>query len=222
VCLGFLFITVFYITAKTSQQIGVSVASVASKMSLIIPVLCGVFLYNEELNIIKVTGIIFALSAVYFSSLKEKNSTIKTKIFVLPILLFLGSGIIDASLKYLQKNHIPENEFPLFCTVVFLSAGILGLFFILIRSYKIPLKINYRNILGGIVLGVFNYSTLLFLLKALHANFLDSSSIFTINHVSVVLFSTLLGIVLFKEKLITRNWIGIGLAIISIILVALF
>ncbi|MBU2996017.1 DMT family transporter [Cellulophaga baltica] len=222
VCLGFLFITVFYVTALTSQKIGVSVASVASKMSLVIPVIVGVSIYNENLSLLKIIGILLALSAVYFSSLKDKKSPAINNSFLLPLLLFLGSGSIDASLKYLQKNHVPENEFPLFCSVVFLSAGVLGLLFILIRSYKIPLKKNYKNLVGGIILGVFNYITLYFLLKALQNSFLDSSSIFTINNVAVVLFTTLLGILLFKEKLIIKNWIGIGLAVISIILVALF
>jgi len=48
----------------------------------------------------------------------------------------------------------------------------------------------------------------------------ESSTIFTINHVSIVALSTIVGIVLFKEKLIRKNWIGLILAMISIILVA--
>ncbi|WP_282142933.1 DMT family transporter [Cellulophaga baltica] len=222
VSLGFLFITVFYITARTSQEIGVSVASVASKMSLVIPVLAGVMLYKEELGGIKIIGIVLALIAVYFSSLKNRTITVKTGTLVLPLLLFIGSGLVDTSIKYIQTTFVPKHEFPLFSTVVFSSAGIFGVLFILIRSFKIPLKINYRNILGGIVLGIFNYLTLHFLLRALQNDFSDSSSIFTINNVATVLFSTLLGILLFKEKLIPKNWIGIGLAVISIILVALF
>ncbi|WP_158979412.1 DMT family transporter [Cellulophaga sp. L1A9] len=222
ISLGFLFILVFYITAKTSQQIGVSVASVSSKMSLVIPVLAGVILYKEELGIIKIVGIILALIAVYFASLKDRTITVKTGTLVLPLLLFLGSGFVDTSIKYIQATYVPKHEFPFFCTVVFTSAGIFGVLFILIRSFKVPLKINYRNILGGLVLGIFNYLTLHFLLRALQNDFSDSSSIFTINNVATVLFSTLLGILLFKEKLIPKNWIGIGLAVISIILVALF
>jgi drug/metabolite transporter (DMT)-like permease len=222
VALGFLFITVFYITARTSQQIGVSVASVASKMSLVIPVLAGVMLYKEDLNIIKVFGILLALVAVYFASLKDRTITVKTGTLVLPLLLFIGSGLVDTSIKYIQTTYVPKNEFPLFCALVFFCAGTFGVTFILLRSFKVPLKKNYRNILGGLCLGIFNYFTLYFLLRALQNDFFDSSSIFTINNVATVLFSTLLGIILFKEKLITKNWIGIGLAVISIILVALF
>jgi len=50
---------------------------------------------------------------------------------------------------------------------------------------------------------------------------MDSSSIFTLNNVSIVILSTLLGILLFKERLLLKNWIGIGLAILSIALVTL-
>ncbi|QWX82566.1 DMT family transporter [Cellulophaga sp. HaHaR_3_176] len=222
VCLGLLFLTVFYITARTSQEIGVSVASVASKMSLVIPVMTGVLVYKEDISTFKIIGIVLSLIAVYFASLKDKTITVKTGTLVLPILLFLGAGLIDTSIKYIQTTYVPKNEFSLFCAVVFGSAGIFGVLFISIRSYKVPLKINFKNVLGGVCLGFFNYFTLFFLLRALQNDVFDSSSIFTINNVAVVLFSTLLGILLFKEKLIPKNWIGIGLAVISIILVALF
>ena len=71
--LGFLFIIVFNLMAATSQRLGVSVASVATKMSLVIPVLVGVFLYKEELGGFKILGILLALAAVYFASIKEKS-----------------------------------------------------------------------------------------------------------------------------------------------------
>jgi uncharacterized membrane protein len=59
------------------------------------------------------------------------------------------------------------------------------------------------------------------LVKALRNDSFDSSTLFTINNVAIVMVSTLVGILLFKEKLITKNWIGIALAVISIILVTL-
>ena len=73
--LGFLFISVFYVTALTSQRNGLSVASVASKMSIIIPVIFGVILYNEKMGFFKIIGIILALFAVYFTSKKKINIT---------------------------------------------------------------------------------------------------------------------------------------------------
>ncbi|TMM53621.1 DMT family transporter [Maribacter algarum] len=220
--LGFLFIIVFNLMAATSQRLGVSVASVATKMSLVIPVLVGVFLYKEELGPIKILGILLALAAVYYASVKEKSVAFKTASLLLPFLTFMGSGLIDASLGYFQKEFIAPAELSLFSATVFACAAFIGILFIIFKSFKKPLKINLRNVLGGICLGIPNYFSIFFLLRALQNDALNSASIFTINNVAIVMFSTLLGILLFKEKISVKNWGGIALAILSIILVALF
>jgi len=218
--LGILFILVFNLMAATSQRLGVSVASVATKMSLVIPVLVGVFIYKEELGIYKILGIILALSAVYFASVKKKSTAFKTASLLLPFMTFMGSGAIDASLGYFQRAYISDSELPLFSATVFACAAFTGILFILFKSFKKPLKFNFRNILGGICLGIPNYFSIYFLLSALQNDALNSASIFTINNVAIVMFSTLLGILLFKEKLSIKNWGGILLAVISILLVA--
>ena len=220
--LGLLFIIVFNLMAATSQKLGVSVASVATKMSLVLPVLFGVFMYKEELGMVKIIGVLLALAAVYFASVKEKSTAFKSATLVLPLLVFMGSGTIDISLGYFQKEFIAPIELPLFSATVFASAAVIGILFILIQTFNKPLKINLRNVLGGIVLGVPNYFSIYFLLRALRNESLNSASIFTLNNVAIVMFTTLLGILLFKERISVKNWGGIALAIISIILVALF
>lgn len=220
--LGLLFIIVFNLMAATAQRLGVSVASVATKMSLVIPVLVGVFLYKEELGVIKIFGILLALAAVYFASVKEKSTAFKTASLLLPFLTFMGSGAIDAALGYFQKTFITTAELPIFSATVFASAAFVGMVLLLLKSLKKPLKINLRNILGGICLGIPNYFSIYFLLRALQNDSLNSASIFTINNVAIVMFCTLLGILLFKEKISLKNWGGIALAIVSILIVALF
>ncbi len=222
ILLGVLFIIVFNLMAATAQRVGVSVASVATKMSLAMPVLFGVALYNEELGPVKVLGIVLALAAVYFTSVKKKSVTLQKSSLLLPLFVFLGSGIIDTSIKYIQEYHIKEEDYPIFSASIFATAAITGLLFILVKSFQKPLKISFRNILGGIALGIPNYFSIYFLLKALQHDSLNSASVFTINNVAIVMFSTLLGILLFKEQISLKNWGGIGLAVVSIILVALF
>jgi drug/metabolite transporter (DMT)-like permease len=220
--LGLLFIIVFNLMAATSQRLGVSAASVATKMSLVIPVLVGVFIYKEELGALKIVGIVLALAAVYFASVKEKSTAFKTASLLLPFFTFMGSGAIDASLGYFQKEFIANSELPIFSATVFACAAIIGIVFIIFKSVKKPLKVNLKNVLGGICLGVPNYFSIYFLLRALQNDTLNSASIFTINNVAIVMFSTLLAIILFKEKISQKNWVGIALAVLSIILVALF
>lgn len=214
--LSLLFISVFNIMALTSQKNGVSVAAVAGKMSIIIPVIFGIYLYNEQLNVQKSIGIFFALFAVLLTASKE-NSSIKSNNFTLPILLFLGSGIIDTLIKYIQNSYVSINELPLFSATIFFSAGILGAFIFFFQKTKI----QYKNILAGIILGVINYYSIIYLLKALNNKNMLSAEVFTVNNVAIVMLTTLIGLILFKEKLILKNWIGIVIAIISIFLITL-
>ena len=103
--------------------------------------------------------------------------------------------------------------------MVFFFAGTTGLLFILFKALQQPIKIKFKDVLGGVALGVPNFFSIYFLLLALGYNGLSSASLFTANNVGIVLLSTLLGITLFKETLNVKNWVGIGLAVLSIILV---
>ncbi|TAI49082.1 DMT family transporter [Flagellimonas allohymeniacidonis] len=220
--LGVLFIVIFNLMAKTSQVAGVSVASVATKMSLAIPVVFGMVLYKEQLSVLQILGIVLALAAVYFASIKGNARAVPKKALLLPFLVFLGSGIIDTSMKYFEERHLSNEEVAIFSAMIFGAAAFTGLLFILVNLRKKPLKVNYRNLAGGILLGVPNYFSIFFLLRALQNDLFASASIFTINNVAIVMFSTFLGILLFKERMSIKNWSGILLAVVSIVLVALF
>lgn len=219
--LGVLFIIVFNLAAITTQRSGLSVVSVATKMSVAIPVLFGIMYFNESTGILKVLGIFLALIAVYLSSIKaDAGIAIKKKNLIYPILVFLGSGIIDTLIKFIESGYVNKTDVALFSSTIFSVAGTIGILVLIYQKFTGTLKVTGRNIIGGIVLGVPNFFSIYFLVLALRNNAFDSSAIFTINNVAIVLVSTLLGIVLFKEKLIAKNWIGIVLAIISILLVA--
>ena len=219
VFLGFLFVTLFYVMGLTAQKIGISVVAVAGKMSVVIPVLFGLFVYNESLVFIKVIGIALALIAVYFTSHKENKLTVNKAVLFLPFILFFGSGILDTTLKYVQKMYVSDNENSVYLSVIFLVAGILGTIALLYLLYKKQSNLNFKNLFGGVFLGVVNYFAMYFLLKALQVNGLESSTVFTINNVSIVLFSTLLGLMFFKEKLSKMNIFGILLAVVSIFMI---
>ncbi len=219
--LGALFIIVFNLAAITTQRSGLSVVSVATKMSVTIPVLFGIYYYQENAGILKILGILLALVAVYLTSIKAKNGiAIKKKNLIFPILVFLGSGIIDTTIKFLESGYVNKTDVALFSSTIFSVAGTIGVIILCIQAAQGKLRVTGKNILGGIALGIPNYFSIYFLVLALRNNGFDSSTVFTINNVAIVLVSTVLGIALFREKLIPKNWIGIILAVISILLVA--
>ncbi|MFY0603341.1 MAG: EamA family transporter [Flavobacteriaceae bacterium] len=218
--LGILFILVFNLMALTSQKNGLSVASVASKMSLVIAVLFGVFYYHESANYIKVIGILLALLAVYLTSVKENIETVKKKSSLLfPILLFLGSGCIDTSLKYIETTYVQKGGVPIFSATIFAFAFLFGIVFLIVKIIKGEFTFHYKNILGGILLGIPNYFSIVYLLKALSADGMESSTAFTLNNVGIVILSTLLGLLIFKEKLSIKNWVGVLIAVLGVYLV---
>lgn len=215
--LGFLFIVIFNVMALTAQKNGLSVVSVASKMSLVIPVLFGIYVHNESTEAQKLIGIALALVAVYLTSIKKKDTTVLTKSIYLPIILFIGSGIIDTTV-----NHFaPEGNIPMFLSTIFGIAGIMGFFLLLFKSISTKKSFQLKSIPFGIVLGLVNYCSMYFLILALRVENTESSTIFTINNIGILALSTLLGLALFKENLSKKNWIGIGLAFIAILLVTL-
>ncbi|MBT6377941.1 MAG: EamA family transporter [Flavobacterium sp.] len=218
--LGIMFILVFNVMALTSQKNGLSVASVSSKMSVVIAIVFGVWYYEESLGFIKLLGILLALIAVYLTSVKEKKeTTVKQVSLLFPILLFFGSGAIDTSLKFIETSFVEEGGVPLFSATIFGCAFILGMTILLYQIVKGTFRFEFKNILGGILLGVPNYFSIVYLLKALSTDGMESSTAFTLNNVGIVILSTLFGLFIFKEKLIWKNWLGIVIAIVSILLV---
>jgi len=215
IILALLFISVFNVMAITSQKNGVSVAAVAGKMAVIIPVLFGVILYKEHLSFFKIIGITLGLFAVYLITLKNKTDKIKKGSLLFPLLLFIGAGIIDTTIKFVQTNYVASADTNLFSGILF---GLAGIFGIVVYSIK-PSPITLKNGVAGIILGIINYFSIYYLLKALDIKNMPSSIVFSINNVTIVALCTLLGLFIFKEKLTSKNWIGIGIAIISILLI---
>lgn len=221
IALGFLFISIFNVMAITAQRNGISVASVATKMSVIIPVFFGIYMYGESTGYQKIIGIILALLAVYFVSIKPNSNLHLKSSLLLPFVLFLGSGIIDTSIKYLETTYVSENGIPIFSATIFCFAACIGLGLLIVKIIKKEFKFNPQSLIGGAILGITNYASIYYLLKALDHESIESSTIFTVNNVAIVMLSSLIGYILFKEKLSVKNWIGVSFAIISILLVTL-
>ncbi|QOD62521.1 DMT family transporter [Polaribacter haliotis] len=216
--LGALFIVIFFVMAMTAQKNGVSVTSIAGKMSVVVPVFFGIILYNESVTFLKIAGIIIALVAVYLSSVKEEKSN-KNGTLLFPILLFIGSGTIDTLLKYIQTNHVADQDISIFSGSLFGIAAFFGFLILTFKGIKKREPFGMKNIVAGIVLGVPNYFSIIFLIKALQDKNFESSVLFTVNNVGIVILSTLVGLFIFKEKFSFKNKIGVALAVLGIVLV---
>jgi len=215
--IGFVFIFTFILFALSSQKAGVAITAVFSKMSVIIPVIAGIFLYAEKLNALIVLGIISTFSAFILIFYKRGKNKIKISIIILPIIIFFANGLIDTLLKYIEHYHI-AGDYTLFLTMIFITALIIGSIISIFRYFKTKQSFTVQSIIGGTILGLFNYSTTYFMLLAM--NLFESNVLFPLQNVGIVMLSALLGIFFFSEKLSLTNWIGIFLSILAILLMA--
>lgn len=224
--LGLLFVSMFYLVALTTNVFGISVTAVSNKMSVVIPVTAAVILYNDHINSIKMMGILLALGAVVLVSIKSEKSAIhvtKKWQYLLPVILFVGCGSIDMLVNYLQSKFVTNaisNEYIL--STSFLIAGILGSSAFLLLIFANKIKADLKSILVGFALGVPNFFCMYLVMKSLETNIMPASVFFPVNNISIVILSTLVSVVLFREKLSNKNIVGVVLSILAIILIAKF
>lgn len=217
--IGLLFIIVFFLTAKTAQEVGIGTTSVASKMSVVIPMLAGVYLYSEPLTSQKIIGLVLALLSVYLTSggKEDHQSSKKTGfILALPFILFLGAGLVDTSIKFSQARFINENNQNLFVATLFGSAALFGGVLIIKQLLMRETTIQKQSILGGILLGLVNFFSLYFLIKALAEPGTDSGKLFTTVNIGIVLVSVVASFIFFKEVPQKKGIVGIAVAIAAI------
>lgn len=220
---GFLFIVVFYIAALTAQKAGISVTSIAGKMSMIIPITAGFFLYGDQITGLRILGMIMALIAVFLSSFKSKgdeSSSLDKRVWIFPVLLFIGSGMVDTTIKISEHYFItPENQNLYFC-FLFGAAGVFGIIATLYQLIFKKIKIEIKSIIGGIILGITNYFALVVIVNCLAVKGAESALIFAIINILVVIISAILAFFLFKERPTKMNLAGILIALIAIFILS--
>lgn len=222
--MGACFISLFNLAAYTVQKIGVAAATVAYKLSMVIPFLFSLYLYHEPSTIWKFTGVALALLAVWFTTRPAEGSRKEKKaswlIWAMPLLLFVGSGLLDTMIKYVEQAFInPANQDAYLITAFCVAASIgwLILFYLFATGRQ---KMSGKAVLAGIGIGVPNYFSIWTLLGALKGYANNSSAIIPINNMGIVLLTALVAWLGFKEKLSATNWLGIALSLGAIALIA--
>ncbi len=214
---GFWFIFTYLLMTASTQRSGVTVTSLSSKLSVVLPTLAGVVLFHERLNGVATIGIVLALVALALVVYKKEPSTKTNKIsWLLPIFIFFGTGTGDILMKLTeQQNQTGYLDFMIaFIYFIALLFGILIVAYDLIRGRS---KWQWKNALGGIGLGVINYFSTFCVYHAMRC--FDNVVLFPIYNIGVVSLTALTGWLLFKEKLTWKNYLGLAIAIIAVILI---
>lgn len=222
--IGFLFIIMFFVVAISSREAGLSITTVAGKMSVVFPIAFSIILGPEDqLNLIKSIAILATLIGVLLTVYKPGAEMINKKGFYIPLLLFIGMGLVDSLVKYAQHAYVNNQETAIFSAALFTMAFLTGMFILPFRKEGFT-EFRRKSVwLWGSLLGVVNFGSIFFMVRALNfinpvGKQIDSSIIFGANNIGIVSLSVLASQLFFKEKLSTINWAGIGISLVAIIL----
>ncbi|MES2134063.1 MAG: EamA family transporter [Bacteroidota bacterium] len=220
--LGIVFVSSLFVIAETTAKSGISVAQVANRMAVVIPISVAILYYSDALTIYKVLGIILAIMSVYLVSHKKEEGKIKHQLWWLfPLVIFICSGIIDSSINYAQRFLLSENDFDAFLSTVFMTAFVFGFIVLLYKLCVQKEEFQLKAIPAGAILGTINFGTMYFIVKALNSGIFEPSVLFPINNLSILTLSTIISVLVFKEKLSGKNWLGIGLSLLAIFILGL-
>jgi drug/metabolite transporter (DMT)-like permease len=218
IILGSLFILMFYFIGLSTQKAGITVTTLANKVSLIIPVFFSIFWFHEKISVLKYVALFLAIISISLTLYKKDIGKTKLLYFFLPVIIFFGSGITDSVIKYAQAVSIPPVESAVFSVFVFFIAFLLATIFMVTKSKTYTIRFHTPTFLLGILLGLVNFGSLYFIINALNKSNLNSSLVFALVNISIVSLCALIGILFFKEKLSKINLTGIILAILSLCL----
>ena len=221
--LGTIFIVTFNLVAATVQIFSITVATLVQKMSVILVVIFSVAYYHEELNLLRVAGLIIGIGSIFLISGRPKKSVTNHKswfLFVLPILVFILGGCIDSTFVHMGKLNLSLGQEDAFTSYLFGTAGILGFMYLLFLMLIKGKRYTTKDIWGGIALGIPNYFTVYCIQKMMTTG-LDGSVIFPIHNIGILLLSALISKLIFSEEFTKMKLVGILLATAAIVLLAL-
>ena len=217
VAIGLLLPSVFLFLAASIKNIGIVKTDAAQRLSLFIPILAAWLIFHEQFSVLKISAFVIALPALLLI-LSKNTQTTATKWYY-PAGVLIGFGIIDILFKQIALFTSLPYTTSLF--IVFIIALIVMIAVLVYEVLQKKVSLTTNNLLFGALVGVFNFGNILFYLKAHQAFSKNPSTVFAGMNMGVIIIGSLVGVIIFKEKLSTKNVVGLFLALGAIVLIVI-
>ena len=226
ITIGVLFIVMFFVLGRSSQRAGMSITTVAGKMSVVFPIAFSL-LYDpgDILTGLKLSGILLVLPGVFMTVLKREIGMPGRGHIYLPLMLFIGMGLVDSLIKLAQYSYVSEENLSLFTALLFSISASIGLALSVLKRDRLRSLVRGPVLCWGSCLGLVNFGSIYFLVRTLDfrdpaGNSMDSSIVFGINNIGIVCLSVLIGRILFTEKLSLMNVAGVVICLAATVILS--
>ena len=190
------------------QYGSMSLTSLATSYSLIIPTLYGLLFLNEQGGFFLYLGLVLLMISLVLINTKKGDMAISFKWAVFALIAFLGNGICSTVQKMQQIafDGAAKNEFMIVALLVVAAF----LFLISLKgerqSWKPCLE---KGLLWMVICGVTNGAVNLFVM--ILSGKMATSVMFPLISAGGILLTTFVGTLAFREKLTLKQYIGVFL-----------
>ena len=206
---GVIYLSGLLLVQLNIQKNGVVMTAIFQKLGLVVQLLISIVCFKEQPQLLQIFGIALCLIAVVMINFEKGQTTIGFQLGL--CLILLNSGLCDGMSKVHEELGNPAlTDHFLFYT--FGVALILCATLIAVKKESF----GWKDLTFGILLGVPNYFSASFLLKALKD--LAAVIVFPTFSVATVVVISMTGLLVFQEKLSKRQWAGMGLILIALVL----
>lgn len=222
---GLLYFGSMDIMAVSTRRVGVSITTMASRTAVILPIVWSAVFLGERITGWEAAGTLLVLGAFLLIIYRPQKRGCSPRgrrdralNILMPIAVFLSVGFIAVCMK--TSQHLIKtggsygSDYPVFETLLFTSAFLGSISYYVVTEGRKAFIPNWKSIVGGVCLGTFNYFVTVGLMHGL--KYFSSSTFYGIYNIGVVLVATLVGTMVFGEKLDRLKIAGLSMAIAAI------
>lgn len=191
--------------------------------SMIIPALSGMLFFGEEsISVLQYIGILFMIAS-FICAVDKKNEQAGASLKWL--LMCLGAFVFCGSVGVMQKVHqssVYKNELGSFLIIAFITSAVLSLLTVLLRSEKITVfeRGKLKNFLCislicGIGIAFCNHVNIYL------SGVISAIILFPVLNGGSMLLTSAAGLIFWKEKFSKKQYVGLTLGVISILLLCI-
>jgi len=211
--------SLFLVLAASVRRAGIVRTDIAQRLSLLLSVLAAFFWFGEQANAMKFAGLALGLLAVLGILSRPSHGRTETNGGTLPVLLvvWVGFAAVDVMLKLIAAAGTPfAASLQISFTLAFIGMAVWQIF----RIWRGAVRLTWRGLMTGLLLGLFNFGNIIFYVAAHRALPHQPAVVFASMNIGVVALAALVGAIGFGERLSWINRSAIALAICAIVLIA--
>lgn len=206
---GVLYLLGFVLLQVNVSRNGVILPATFMKLGLLVPMVMSMAFFGEQPTFFQAVGFCIAMVAILLIHFEKSGDRAQDR-FGLILLLLAGGGADAMSKVFEELGHAPLSAQFLFYTFGF---AFLLCLMLTIRSKE---KLGKAQILYGLVIGIPNFFSARFLLRALED--LAAVIVYPTYSVATLLIVTLSGVIFFRERLKMRQWLALAAILAALIL----